>query len=177
VIGEFNAERRRMFLVFDHFRHSISKFQPIMSIPPFNEHGWLPEGVHGCTVDEARMRFGSFQGSDWRPRLWRNFVEFLNEAKGSGFVKFVVLDGSFVTAKPDPNDIDLILVVDAKHDFSANLRPNQYNLLAQKCVRKRFGFDIVIVKDGSNNMQQAIEFFQQVRQRAGGKKGILRITI
>jgi hypothetical protein len=114
-----------------------------MSVPPFNEHGWLPEGIYDCTIDEAAVRLGSFQASDRRPRLWQKFVEFLNESKASGLVKVILLDGSFVTAKPNPNDIDLVLVVDANHDFSASLRPNHYNLLAQKRVRGRFGFDLL----------------------------------
>jgi hypothetical protein len=70
-----------------------------------------------------------------------------------------------------------VLIVDANDDFSASLRPSQYNLLAQKRVRKRFGFDIVVVKDGSDNLQHAIEYFYQVRQRAGWKKGVLKIAV
>ena len=89
----------------------------------------------------------------------------------------VLVDGSLVTAKPDPSDIDLVLVVAANHDFSADLPPAQYNLLAQQRVHRRFGFDIVVVKDGSENLEQAIAFFQQVKQRPGVKKGILRIKL
>jgi hypothetical protein len=148
-----------------------------MPIPALNEHGWLPEGIHNCTWDEVGLRFGSFHESDRRPRLWQRFVEFLGEVQRTGLVKYILLDGSFVTAKANPNDIDLVLIVAANHDFSASLQPNQYNLLAQKRVRKRFGFDIVVVKDGSDNMQQAMEYFYQVRQRAGWKKGILKIAV
>ena len=53
-------------------------------IPPFNEHGWFPEGVHDCTMDEAAEQFGAFQGSDRRPQLWVRFTEFMREAKGGG---------------------------------------------------------------------------------------------
>jgi hypothetical protein len=44
-------------------------------------------------------------------------------------------------------------------------------------VRRRFGLDIVVVKDGSENLELAIAFFQQVKQRPGVKKGILRIGL
>jgi hypothetical protein len=88
-----------------------------MPIPPFNEHGWLPEGIHDCTLDEVSSRFGLFQESDQRPRLWAKFVEFLIEVRRTGLVRRVMLDGSFVTAKSDPIDIDLLLIVDADHDF------------------------------------------------------------
>ena len=88
-----------------------------MAIPPFNERGWLPDGIHDCTLEEATGRLGAFQGSDRRPNLWAKFAGFLREVKECGLVEAVLLDGSFVTAKSDPNDIDLILVVSAEHDF------------------------------------------------------------
>ena len=148
-----------------------------MAIPEFNDHGWLPAGIHDCTLEEAGARFGAFQASDRRPQLWAKFVEFLHEAKGCGLVEAVLMDGSFVTSKPDPNDIDLVLVVAAHHDFGADLPPSFYNVLAQERVRRRFGFDIVVVRNGSENLEQAITFFQQVRQRPEAKKGILRIRL
>lgn len=89
----------------------------------------------------------------------------------------VVIDGSFVTTKPDPNDIDLVLVLPASHDFSADLPGAQYDILAQKRVRKRFGFDILVVKNGSESMDQAVAFFQQVRQQPGVRKGLLEILL
>ncbi len=146
-------------------------------IPPFNENGWLPEGIYDCTLQEAAERFGAFQGSDRRPQMWARFIEFMREAKACRLIEAVLVDGSFVTAEPDPRDIDLVLVVEASYDFSADLSPAQYNLLAQQRVRRRFGFDIVVVKNGSENFEQAIAFFQQVKQRPGMKKGILRIEL
>jgi hypothetical protein len=146
-------------------------------IPLFNADGWLPPGIHRCTLVEAAARLGTFQGSDRRPRLWARFTEFLREASLSGAVQMIVLDGSFVTAKPDPNDIDLVLVLPASHDFSADLPAAQYDILAQKRVRKRFGFDILVVKIGSESWEQAVTFFQQVRQRPGVKKGLLEILL
>ena len=86
------------------------------------------------------------------------------------------MDGSFVTAKPAPSDIDLVLVVATSYDFSADLPPAHYSL-AQRWVRRRFGFDIVVVKNGSENLELAVAFFQQVKQRPGVKKGILRIRL
>ena len=146
-------------------------------IPALNASGLLPEGVHDCTLAEAGARFGNFQGSDQRPQLWSRFTEFIREAKASGLIAAVLLDGSFVTAKNAPNDIDLILVVFAAHDFAADLSPHHYNVLAQQRVRRRFGFDIVVVKDGTENFIWAVEFFSQVRQQLGRKKGLLKVTL
>ena len=146
-------------------------------IPAFTEHGCLPEGVHDCTIEEAANRFSAFQSSDRRPQLWGKFIEFMREAESCGLIDAILLDGSFVTSKPDPSDIDLVVVAAARHDFSAELQPAQYNLLAQRRVRRRFGFDIVVVKNGSRDLEEAVAFFQQMKQRPGIKKGILRIRL
>src|SRR5437867_9932401 len=101
-----------------------------MSIPPFNDRGWLPDGIHDCTLEQAAERFGSFQRSDRRPRLWHRFQNFFFEVKATSKATAILLNGSFVTAKPDPNDIDLILVLPGSHDFSTELSPSEYNALS-----------------------------------------------
>ncbi len=87
----------------------------------------------------------------------------------------VLLDGSFVTAKAAPNDIDLILVVPATHDFSADILPAQYNTISKRRVARRFGFDLLVARAGSEELERYVRFFQQVRLEPGKTKGILRI--
>jgi len=79
-------------------------------IPPLNEYGCLPEGIHDCTKDEVAARFGVFQTSDRRAQLWARFAEFMRELTICDFMEAVLVDGSFVTGTPEPNDIDLVLV-------------------------------------------------------------------
>ena len=70
-----------------------------------------------------------------------------------------------------------MVVVRASHDFAADLPPGQYNVLVQRRVRRRFGCDIVVAKNGSDNLAQAVVFFQQVWQRPELKKGLVRLTL
>lgn len=77
-----------------------------MAIPPCNEQGLLPEGMHECTLEEAATEFGTFPRTDRRPQLWLKFVEFVREAKACGVIDAIILDSSFVTAEPAPHDID-----------------------------------------------------------------------
>ncbi len=142
-------------------------------IPPFNESGCLPEGIYDCTIDEAAERFGGFQGSSQRPHLWDRFIEFMREADTCKLVHAVLVDGSFVTTKADPNDIDLVLVVPANHDFSADFQPSEYNILSNR----RFGFDPLVARADSQEYRRYVGFFQQVRLEPGRKKGILRIWL
>ena len=84
-----------------------------MSIPALNQDGLLPEGIHDCTLEEIKARFGSFQATDQRPRLLARLESFLAEVRAAGLVRSVLVDGSFVTSKADPHDIDLVVVVAA----------------------------------------------------------------
>lgn len=99
------------------------------------------------------------------------------EAKAAGLVRHIVIDGSFVTAEPKPNDIDLIVIVAADYDFSADLSPSQYNVLSKMRVRKRFGFDLVAVRESTGELDEAVAFFEQVRGKPSVRKGIVRLTI
>lgn len=123
------------------------------------------------------MRFGAFQSSDRRARLWARFVEFMREAKACGLVDAVLVDGSFVTATPEPNDIDLVLVVSSNREFSAEFQPVDYNVLSKRRVNRRFGFDLLVARADSEEYRRYVGYFQPVRLEPGRKKGILRITL
>src|SRR5690349_17564318 len=100
-----------------------------MAIPDLNEHGLLPVGIHDCTFSELEARFGQNQWvtdtqSDsprevlcqQRGKLCASLKAYLAELRRIGLDVEVLVDGSFVTEKPDPNDIDLIVVFPADHD-------------------------------------------------------------
>jgi len=91
--------------------------------------------------------------------------------------RWLIIDGSFVTAKPDPNDIDLILVLAPLHDLRADLLPAQYNLVSRKSVRRRYGFDIIAVRENTPEYDEALAFFQQVRGQRALRKGLLRLAL
>jgi len=91
--------------------------------------------------------------------------------------RWLIIDGSFVTAKPDPNDIDLILVLAPLHDLRADLLPTQYNLVSRKSVRRRYGFDIIAVRENTPEYDEALAFFQQVRGQRALRKGLLRLAL
>jgi hypothetical protein len=148
-----------------------------MQIPPLDANGMLPAGIHTCTLAEARERFGRFQSSDQRIRLFQRLEAFVAEAKASGIVQALIVDGSFVTAKLIPNDIDLGVVLAAGHDFRADLGIVPYNVVDRLRVRRAYGFDVVIVEEGAADFYVLVRFFQRVRLQPGRSKGILRIDL
>lgn len=148
-----------------------------MAIPALEPDGFLPVGLHDCTLEEIRITFGSFQGSERRPQLFARLRELVREVESAKFIRSLLVDGSFATAKPDPNDIDLVLMLSRNHDFAADLLPHEYNLLSKRRVQKRYGFDMVAVREGTVEFEEALAFFERVRQQPGRRKGILRLSL
>jgi len=148
-----------------------------MPIPPLTERGLLPPGLYSGTLSEVRQRFGAFQKTEHRVRLFQRLEAFAAECGRSGIVRALILNGSFVTSKADPNDIDLLVVLPAGHDFRADLGPSSYNVVDRKRVRRVFGFDVFVVEDESADYAALTRFFQRVRLQPDVFKGILRVEL
>jgi hypothetical protein len=142
--------------------------------------GVLPEGVHDGTIEEVDALFGRFQRTTRRIRLMEKLRAFLEEARRSGIVSAVVIDGSFVTAKEEPEDVDLVIVLPADLDLT-NLRPIEYNAISRRIVRANYRFDSFAAKEGSEELARFLEFFAQVNPDRGReyttrtKKGLVRV--
>ena len=148
-----------------------------MSIPSFNENGLLPQGIHTCSLDELRAVFGSFQKSDQRPRLMRKLEAFLVEVRASGIVRAVIVNGSFVTSKAEPNDIDLLLVLPSGHDFHADLGPAQYVVVDNRRVRRTYGLDALVAEENTSGYEALVQLFHRVRLQPRLTKGMLQIVV
>ena len=86
-------------------------------IPDFRPDGYLPEGLHDATEADVTFRFGS--STPRRRRLSFRFHRWLELARATRARRFL-LDGSFVTDKPEPNDIDAVVLV--ADDFEQNYK-------------------------------------------------------
>ena len=148
-----------------------------MAIPELDEAGHLPPGIHDGSLDEVEQRFGRFQRTDQRRKLFDKLVQLIRHARLSGVVVHVILDGSFVTDQDAPNDIDLICVVRSSLDLRQTLRPIEYNLLSKSWIRREFSFDALIAREGSDALETYVEFFSQVRKRPEMRKGLVRIAL
>ena len=133
--------------------------------------------MHDCSLDEVRQTFGTFKSSDRRPNLFRKLEPFVSELRRRGTAKALVVNGSFATAKSDPNDIDLVLVLPQGHDFTGDVTPDEYNLLSKRWVRRTFGFDMFVAEDESQEYERYTRFFQDVRNQPGESKGVLRVEL
>lgn len=148
-----------------------------MAIPELDARGLLPAGVHDASMAEVVERFGRFQRTDRRVVLQAKLEEFVTEARATGLVASLILDGSFATGKPEPGDIDLIVVLHEGVDVSADFRPDQYNVVSARRVKARYPFDVFHAVEGSETLRSTVEFFAQVVGVPGLSKGMVRVAV
>ena len=77
-------------------------------IPPFNENGYLPPGIHKASLNEIAERFG--WQSEMRQRQMDSVRWLVDLIRHAG-VERMILNGSFVTAIREPNDVDCVLLM------------------------------------------------------------------
>lgn len=148
-----------------------------MPIPPFAEKGLLPDGLHECTLEELIERFGAFQESDRRPRLAKELAAYVEEVRAAGVGKYLVVNGSFVTEKPRPEDIDLLLVLRDDIDLGQPVPPFQYNARSKRYVRKQYSFDFFVGFEGDESSEEMLALFRDVKYRPGEVKGYLKVVL
>ena len=84
-----------------------------MPMPNFDSHGLLPEGIHSCTLYEIETRL------TWnlhRLELFLKFKKCLANEIQPRFSSPIFLDGSYVTNKELPDDIDIVLDLRQSHE-------------------------------------------------------------
>jgi len=72
-------------------------------IPPFNQHGLLPPGIHPASLKEVVEKLGF--SPKRQDLIEQGLKPVLERLKALG-VHEVYLNGSFATARPSPRDID-----------------------------------------------------------------------
>lgn len=156
--------------------HRFSFIIPrVMPIPDLNEHGFLPEGIHDCTLEEIGVRFGRFQTSDRRVRLFSKLCELVKEEQMAGATIEMFINGSFTTAQTEPGDIDLVIVLPPDYTFGEDVAPYQYNAISKASLQRRYPFDVSVLFQNSRQCHDQVAFFCKTRE--GQRKGILRIKL
>ena len=147
-----------------------------MGIPHFNEHGFLPPGEHACSLVEIDARFGI---GDNRRRLFQLLQMFVSKERRPRFVEPIYVDGSFVTDKKSPNDVDVTLdlrnVSEARQTCGLLFVARNQNRICD-CYSVHFWVSIA----GGHDFTR---FFQYVGPKVahkglsvGDMKGILRVN-
>ncbi len=143
-----------------------------MGIPRLGSQGILPEGIHRATLAEVRQAFGG--GTARRAELMLALEEAVDRARKAG-VRRILINGSFVTAKKEPRDVDLVFHV--SESFGARLKrgdPHARWIADRVRERRPKLLDAYVAVD-------EVEWASWVRLFEGdpwyGKKGLVEVTL
>ena len=144
-----------------------------MALPAFDQAGDLPPGVHGATLEEVLERFG--QGSTQRCVVADRLTRLYRLAASTEQMARFVVFGSFITAKADPNDIDILLLMEDTFDL-ASVTGEAALVFQHLEAQARFGASVFWMRrSGAMGGEQAMIADWQVR-REGGYRGIVEIS-
>jgi hypothetical protein len=145
-----------------------------MPIPDFTPGGLLPPGIHGATLRDVRDRYG--QGAETRRQRSRLVREVIEAALVYPTIKRVLVWGSFVTAKPEPNDLDYSLIVSVNHD-QTQVAQSHRRFIVPSEARRYSGVDAgyLIIRDYP--LEPYVERLEFLCQRARVPCGIIEISL
>lgn len=143
-----------------------------LALPPLTEAGELPAGVHPALLSEIRARFGV--GSVRRTALIQRLERIYRVAQATGHLARFLVFGSFVTSKPEPQDVDLFLVMADTFDAS-ELMGDMRLLFDHGAAQAHFGASVFWIRRRAAwpDERVAVEFWQV--KRGGGRRGIVEI--
>jgi hypothetical protein len=145
--------------------HGRGNLASVRADPEPHRRRLLPAGIHRATLHEVEVAFGS--QPEPRARLYVSLGSFLEWVKTFQLFTSIVIDGSFVTDKPDPGDIDAVLILPAPQLKRLMHRPD-YAELANTKVKERFSIDLFIEPD----LDGMAKFFQQLKIEDALQRGL-----
>lgn len=145
-----------------------------MTLPEFNDNGDLPVGLHYATLDEVLERFG--HSTTQRAVVALRLERIRKLAMATGCVRRFVVFGSFVTSKPQPNDVDIFIVM--KDDFDFSQTQGETRLLFEHgTAQSHFGASVFWLRQlAAYNGEDAAIADWQIK-RDGTERGIVEITV
>lgn len=143
-----------------------------MALPAFREDGWFPAGHHLADWEDVETRFGAGQV---RAALTRKLIAFRDELRTQGIQGYLVLDGSYVSAKLSPNDFDVLLVAAPGCQALVNADPEIARLLDAERAEKERGFTLLFIEEISA-MLSLIKTVWDVSKQ-GVPKGVVEVTL
>lgn len=141
-------------------------------IPEFRTDGYLPNGVFLATEAEVTFRFGA--SSRRRRRLILRLRRWIELARQVGAVRLLV-DGSFVTAKQNPDDIDAVILLPPNFEQQIEAgNPSALELEAMLLTRRP---EEIFGAEDEEDWNDWVLFFSRTREADGRSKGLVEIQI
>ncbi|HST90533.1 MAG TPA: hypothetical protein VLJ14_19325 [Ktedonobacterales bacterium] len=91
-----------------------------MPLPVPRADGMLPPGIHHATLDEV---FAAFPAATTKRQALNAAVEFCVAAiKRLGLADQIALDGSYISAKANPSDVDMVVLTPGVYQMAGERR-------------------------------------------------------
>src|SRR5262245_39806757 len=141
--------------------------------PDYNDNGDLPIGIHRATLAEVLEHFGqsNFQRQVMAQRLTRIY----DLTQSTGQVARFIVYGSYITAKPFPNDVDIFLLME--DTFDSNQLSGEASVVFDHMACQNYeGASVFWIRKVAaiGGQQAAVEFWQT--KRDGTLRGIVEVT-
>ena len=150
-------------------RDEVVSQNKIMPIPELRPDGYLPEGLFLATETEVEATFGRVNVQ--RQTLMRRLSYFLQLARAAGVLRFFV-NGSFVTAKPEPGDVDAVRLVPAGWSAETSVATRElYEVALARLPKELF------IAYSESRWDQWVEFFGRTRESDGRRKGLVEVQL
>ena len=142
-----------------------------MSIPALQANGELPPGEYQTSLKEVESVFGS--SNDRRKLLMLRLREAARNFELSG-VRTIWVNGSFITDKEEPNDIDGCW--EYTQSVNAETLDTVFLQRSRKAMKEKYGLDFFIANFIEAGSGLPFPKFFQVN-RNGEPKGILVVKL
>lgn len=139
-----------------------------MPIPDFIDNYFLPPGEHLTSLQETEKRFAHTTQS--REKVWQCFTSLWNRLLQFGIKpKAMLIDGSFVTGRKDPGDVDCAILVPPEAIIEAMTGKNRedrdgiailFNPENQHAIRSLFGAHFLLAPN-DETLQAWSYFFRK----------------
>jgi hypothetical protein len=140
--------------------------------PDFDSNGDLPLGIHQATITEVLQHFGTstLQRQVVASRLERIY----KLARSTGQVARLVIFGSFVTAKPAPNDVDIFMLMEDIFDAN-HVTGEAAMIFDHTAAQNAQGASVFWIRRMAaiGGEQTALEYWQIKRDKT--KRGIVEV--
>ena len=141
-------------------------------IPQFRTDGYLPDGVYLASEAEVTFRLGA--SSRRRQRLILRLRRWIELAREIGALRLLI-DGSFVTAKEEPQDIDAVVLLppDFEQKIEEGCPPalELEEMLLTRRPEEMFG------AEDEADWNEWVQFFSRTREADGRHKGLVEIQL
>jgi predicted nucleotidyltransferase len=128
--------------------------------------------VHNASIDEVVARFG--KGGDQREAVTKTLMRIYNLVAATGYLDRFIIFGSYVTNKPEPNDVDIFLVMAEEFDVDKQTGDTR-KLFSHTQAQASFGASVFWVNRSTSfaSIEDLIDGWQTKRDLS--QRGIIEV--